>query len=157
MVWHKQPSKEPAMTAPATLNPSIVGQAEKHHSAVLTRALSGTTLDEQQWVTLHLAVTADGPLDRSAHLTRVAHLTRWAPADVEAAVTRLLAAGLLRALPGDRAEATPEGRDLVTRIRTETGEIVSRAYGSVSPEDLATAARVLTAITAQLSAELSRA
>lgn len=37
------------------LNPSIVGQAEKAHGAVLTKVLAGTTLDEQQWITLQFA------------------------------------------------------------------------------------------------------
>ncbi|MQY31551.1 hypothetical protein [Nocardia aurantia] len=143
------------MTAP-TLNPSLVGRAEKHHSAILSRALSGTTLDEQQWITLNLAVAADVPLDRADHVTHVATLTRWDPTEVETALSRLLTAELLHELPGGRAEVTATGRDLVARIRTETGEIVSRAYSSVSPADLATAARVLATITANLSEELSR-
>ncbi|MCX4093683.1 hypothetical protein [Nocardia sp. alder85J] len=138
-----------------TLNPSIVGQAEKHHSAVLTRALSGTTLDEQQWVTLHLALAADAPIERTAHVTRTAGLTRWEPAAVEAALARLLDTGLLTALTENRIEVTAPGRALAARILAETGDIVSRAYDSVSPEDLAITARVLTTITARLSAELS--
>ncbi|WP_019931730.1 helix-turn-helix domain-containing protein [Nocardia sp. BMG111209] len=142
------------MTAP-TLNPSIVGRAEKHHSAILTRALSGTTLDEHQWITLNQIVAAGTPIDRAGHIDHIATLTRWSPAEVGTALSRLLDAGLLRELPEGRAELTAAGRDLVARIRTETGETISRAYGSVSPEDLATAARVLTTITARMAAELS--
>ncbi|RDI65925.1 hypothetical protein [Nocardia pseudobrasiliensis] len=136
-----------------TLNPAIIGQVEKHHTAVLARALSGTTLDEKQWITLNQALT--GPIERSAHIARVATMTQWDPTAVAAAVTALLTAGLLRELPGDRLEATEAGATLVGRIRTETGAIVTRAYEAVSAEDRAVAARVLTIVKERLAVELA--
>ncbi len=50
---------------------------------------------------------------------------------------------------------TPEGRELVSSLRERIGGLIAGAYGSVPPEDLATAARVLVTITARLSADLA--
>jgi hypothetical protein len=49
---------------------------------------------------------------------------------------------------------TPEGLALVTALRGRIAEFIGPAYGSIASEDLATAARVLTALTAKLSEEL---
>ncbi len=144
-------------TAPPTLNPSVIGQAEKHHTAVLARALAGTSLDEKQWIVLNQALAAGAPVDPAAHVTRVAAMTQWDPSDVGTALTALLESGLLRATSGDLIETTEGGRALVGRVRDESGAIVAAAYGAVDSEDLATAARVLTAITARMAEELARA
>lgn len=45
---------------------------------------------------------------------------------------------------------------LGAKVRAESGQILNTAYGSVSAEDLATTARVLTTITAKMAEELSR-
>lgn len=143
-------------TAP-TLNPSIIGQAEKHHTAILTRALSGTTLNEQRWITLNQALVAEGPVERSAHIAKVATMTQWEPATVADAVTALVDGELLAELPGDRVEVTQAGRDMVAQVRAASGKILGAAYGAVSAEELAIAARVLVTITARMSEELARA
>ncbi|MFD4467183.1 hypothetical protein ACFWPA_02710 [Rhodococcus sp. NPDC058505] len=152
-------NKERAMntTAPATLNPSIIGQAEKHHTAVLTRALAGTTLDEKQWIVLNQALAVGTPVDPAAHVTRVTAMTQWNPADTGIALTTLLESGLLRATSGDLVEPTEDGVALAGKVRGESSAIVAAAYGAVAPEDLATAARVLTTITARMAEELARA
>ncbi|QLY30067.1 MarR family transcriptional regulator [Nocardia huaxiensis] len=144
-------------TAPTTLNPSIVGRAEKHHNAILNRALAGTTVDETQWIVLNQALAAGAPIDPAAHITRVAAMTQWNHADVEAGLAALLATGLLRSLPTGQAEPTEAGRALAARVRTESTAILQAAYGTVTPEDLATAGRVLDTITARMAEELARA
>ncbi|APA94178.1 helix-turn-helix domain-containing protein [Nocardia seriolae] len=144
------------MSTTATLNPAIVGQAEKHHAAILSRVLSGTTLDEQRWITLNQTLAAGAPVARAEHIVKIATMTRWTPESVADAVSALLETGLL-ASQGDRIEVTDAGRALVARVRADSGRIVDAAYGSVSPEDLATAARVLTVITARMAEELARA
>ncbi|CRK50001.1 conserved hypothetical protein [Rhodococcus sp. RD6.2] len=153
------PNKEIAMntTAPPTLNPSVIGQAEKHHTAVLARALAGTSLDEKQWIVLNQALAAGAPVDPAVHITRVAAMTRWNPADTGAALTALLESGLLRSTSGELVEPTEGGTALAGKVRSESGAIVAAAYGAVAPEDLATAARVLTIITARMAEELARA
>ncbi|MFB7720841.1 hypothetical protein [Nocardia sp. NPDC056100] len=143
-------------TAPV-LNPSIIGQAEKHHTAVLTRVLAGTTLDERQWITLNQALAQGIPVARTAHVARVAGMTQWDPADVEAAVAALVGKDLLATLPGDEIRINDAGSELVARVRAASGKIVGPAYGSVSPEELEIAARVLITITARMGEELARA
>lgn len=144
-------------TTLATLNPAIIGQAEKHHIAVLTRALSGTTLDEKQWITLNQALAAGAPVERATYVARVAGMTQWAPFDVETALVALVEGGLVRELPGNQAEVTDTGAELVTRVRAAAGEIIGAAYGSVPAEDMAIAARVLTTITARMAEALALA
>lgn len=143
-------------TAP-TLNPAIIGQIEKHHTVILTRALAGTSVDEQQWITLNQALATGAPVERTAHIARVAGITQWTPASVETALVALVGAGLAAELSGDQIEVTDTGRALVARVRSETGAIVERAYGAVSAEDRAIAARVLVTITARLADELAHA
>ncbi|WP_328403896.1 hypothetical protein [Nocardia sp. NBC_00403] len=140
-----------------TLTPSIIGQVEKHHTAILNRVLAGTTLDEERWITLNQAAAAGAPVERAAHIVRIAGMTQWMPAAVAAALNALVETGLVAELPDARVEVTEAGRALVAKVRAESGAIVSRAYGVVSAEDLATAARVLTTITSRLSEELAPA
>ncbi|WP_194816907.1 hypothetical protein [Nocardia sp. XZ_19_385] len=144
-------------TAPTTLNPSIIGQAEKHHTAVLARALAGTTLDEKQWIVLNQALAAGEPVEQSAHIARIAAMTQWARAEVETALNALLAKGLLATAPHGLLAPTDTGKAMVSKVRTESGAIVAAAYGAVPAEDLATAARVLATITARMAQELAHA
>lgn len=143
-------------TAP-TLNPAIIGQAEKHHTAILARALAGTTLNEQRWITLNQALAAGGPVERSAYVAKVAGMTQWEPATVADAVAALIEGGLLAESAGDHIDTTEAGRDMVTRVRGASGKILGAAYGTVSDEELAIAARVLITITARMSEELAHA
>lgn len=142
----------------ATLNPSIVGQAEKAHTAILKKVLAGTTLDERQWITLQLALGGGDSVGRDDLLERVSAAAKYEPADVATAITALTDASLLDELPGagSRLAVTSEGRDLVSALRARVGQTIEGAYGLVPPDDLATAARVLTTITARLSEELAR-
>lgn len=55
----------------------------------------------------------------------------------------------------DQLAVTRPGRELVSSLRERIGGLIGGAYGSVSPEDLATAAWVLTTITARLSEDLA--
>ncbi|MBF6544220.1 hypothetical protein [Nocardia brasiliensis] len=143
------------MSTTATLNPAIIGQAEKHHTAILTRALSGTTLDEQRWITLNQAL-AGGPIERSVHVAKVAEMTQWELATVADAVTALIEDGLLAESVVGQVEITEAGRDMVARVRAASGKILGPAYGAVSAEELAIAARVLMTITARMAEELAR-
>ncbi|MEU4647284.1 hypothetical protein [Nocardia fluminea] len=144
-------------TAPTTLNPSIIGRAEKHHTAVLTRALAGTTVDEKQWIVLNQALAAGEPVERSAHIARIAAMTQWARAEVETAANALLASALLTTTPHGLLELTDTGKAVASKVRAESGAILAAAYGAVTPEDLATTARVLATITARMAQELTHA
>ena len=142
----------------ATLNPSIVGQAEKAHTAILHKVLTGTTLDEQQWITLQLAIGSGERVERASFVNQVAQAAKYPPATVEAAIAALSEAELLEPSPADAhyLAATPKGRELVSTLRARVAQFITRAYGSVSSDDLATTARVLRTITAKLSEDLAR-
>ncbi|MFC5181243.1 MarR family winged helix-turn-helix transcriptional regulator [Actinomadura harenae] len=135
-----------------TLTPKIIGQAEKHHTVVLARALGGTTLDEKQWITLSQLAAPTTP---EAHTTRIAALTQWDRAAVEIALGKLLASGYVHEVPSGDIEPTESGRALVATVRAASVDTITRAYSVASPEDLATTARVLEAITTRLAADLS--
>jgi DNA-binding MarR family transcriptional regulator len=139
-----------------TLNPSIVGQAEKAHTAILKRLLRGTTLDEHQWITVQLATGFGDTFLRGELESRVAGAAKYDPESIEAAIDGLIRASLIEEVAGDpeMLAVTAEGRALVSTLRAEVRDFVERAYGSVPPEDLATAAAVLTTITTKLSEEL---
>jgi DNA-binding MarR family transcriptional regulator len=141
----------------ATLNPSVVGQAEKAHSAILYRALAGTTVDEKQWITLSLAVADGGAIGRTELVTRVAGAAKFDSSLVQMAVEALIRAGLVENRPegGEQFTVTDAGRALVENVRATTNTVVARAYRDIPPDDLATAARVLTVITARLTDELA--
>jgi DNA-binding MarR family transcriptional regulator len=147
----------------AVLSPSIVGQAEKAHGAVLRKVLTGTSLDEQQWITVQFADGAGGSISRGDLIGRVTAAAKFDPQAVDRAVTALIGASLLEQRPGaddqlaatDQLAVTPAGRELVSALRERIGGLIAGAYGSVPSQDLATAARVLVTITARLSAELA--
>lgn len=139
----------------SVLNPSIVGQAEKAHNAVLDRVLAGTTLDERQWITLQLALSLDGGSAAADLVARVASKAKYLPATVESAIDALVRAGLLERSPDERVSVTPDGSALVGKLRMKVAGYIGRAYGQISRDDLVTAARVLTTITATLSKELA--
>ena len=77
---------------------------------------------------------------------------------MEAAIAALISAALMEGLPGtdDQVAATAEGRAFLTTLRSKVAELVGPAYGAITPEDSATAARVLTTITAKLNEQLAR-
>jgi hypothetical protein len=137
------------------LSPSIVGQAEKAHGAVLRKVLAGTSLDEQQWITLQFADGAGAGIQRGELIDRVSQAAKFDARAIDGAITALIGAGLLEQRPDDEVQVTPEARELVSSLRERIGGLIAGAYGSVPPEDLAIAARVLVTITARLSADLA--
>ena len=141
----------------SVLNPSIVGQAEKAHNAVLDRVLAGTTLDERQWITLQLAFSLDGGSSAAGLVARITSKARYAPAAVETAIDALAQGGLLERSPDEWVSVTSDGAVLIGELRAKVAQYIGRAYGQISRDDLATAARVLTTITATLSKELAAA
>ena len=137
----------------ATLNPSVIGRTEKAHNAVLDRVLSGTSLDEQRWITLQLAL-ASAPVRRTDLVARVTAAAKFDPDAVHQAVTGLAGAGLVR-LEGDAVAVTDAGVARVSALRQQIGDIIGPAYAAVPAEDRAVAARVLARITERLDSVLA--
>ena len=78
---------------------------------------------------------------------------------VLATIGELAESQLLQTLPGDtsRLRLTEAGRALNGRIRAAVAEITERLYGGLPAEDLQTAGRLLTLVTARANAALADA
>jgi DNA-binding MarR family transcriptional regulator len=137
-----------------TLNPQIVGQAENAHGAIMDLVLAGTGLNRDRWVGLSLVTVAGGSLAVDTLTARMTGALKITPGTALDAVGSLEAAGLLTA-DGGSVTITDAGRSMVAAVRGRTGPILARAYAGVPAEDLATAARVLVAITEGLNRELA--
>jgi hypothetical protein len=139
------------------LSPQIVGQLEKRHEAILEKVLAGTSLDDKQWITVQVALGAAGGIGRNDLVGRVSGLAALNPAVIETAIAGLVSASLVEEVSGAAhlLVVTPQGRELVSALRAKVQGLIGPAYGSVSPEDLATAGRVVVAITNRLSEVLA--
>ncbi len=149
---------ENPMSAPdalTVLNPSIIGQAEKAHNAVLDLVLAGTPLDEKRWISLQLTAAADGPVPADELVAQVANKAKFAPADVRAALEGLTRSDLVAGSAADLITVTEIGAGLVAELRAKAAGYIRHAYEQISTEDLIVAARVLTTITATLSADIA--
>jgi len=137
------------------LNPSIVGQAEKAHNAVLDLVLDGTPLDEKSWITLQLAAAWGGAVSTRELVSQVQSKAKFAASDVQAALDQLTDAGLVTATEAGLVAPTGAGTALIAQVRAHAAQFIKRAYSQVPDGDLAVAARVLTRITAALSEDLA--
>jgi hypothetical protein len=137
-----------------TLNPQIVGQAENAHGAIMNVVLAGTGLDRDRWVALSLTTFAGGSIALDTLTARMTDALKITSDAAQAAVSALAVDGLLAA-DGGEVTMTEAGRTMFATVRGRTGPIVARAYADVPAEDLATAARVLVAITEGLNRELA--
>jgi hypothetical protein len=139
-------------TANQPLNPQVIGQTESALGALLGPVLAETGTSFEQWVVL--AVTVDGgPADRAELVARIVQARKFAAGDVEAAIAALAAAGGLTAETG-KVELTAASLDLHRRIRARIHEVTSGLF-DFPAEDLATAGRVLTTVTARANAFLA--
>ncbi len=141
------------------LSPQLVGQLEKHHGAILrNKVLAGTSLDQEQWITLQIASGAVDGIGHRELVERVSSLAAYEPATVETAIIGLVKASLVEEGrgPDGRLTVTPRGRDLVSALRAKAQDIIGPVYGSIPSDDLATAGRVVRAITDRLSEVLNQ-
>ena len=133
----------------------VIGQTEKALNAILNKLLSGTGVTEPQWVTLVLAASGGEPVSHEEFAGRMAGALHVSAAEARARIGELAAARLLRAENGAPVQLTEAGRQLVSRIRGQVGQITQRLWGDLPPEDLQIAGRVLGIITSRANAELA--
>jgi hypothetical protein len=149
------------MSASPSLNPQVLGRAENAHRALLTRILAGTDggtgTTYEQWVALTLASVGGGAVDRDQIVARLAGALKSDDAGARDVIEQLIAADRVRPVPGDesRIEPTAAGGELFRGVRAEVDATIERVYGDVAAEDLASAGRVLAAITARIDDELA--
>jgi hypothetical protein len=147
------------MATTPSFSTQLLGQTEKTLNAILDRLLAGTGVDEPQWVTLTIAVTSGGSVERDALVSRVAGSLKLSDVDARARVDELAAAQLLEAVgvDGSSVRVTDAGKRLHGRIRGAVVEITGRMWGDLPAGDLAAAGRVLATVLERANAELARA
>ena len=138
-------NSNPQPEAPS-FTPQLLGQAENTLRALLATFLTGTELTYHTWVLLNATAMGGGEVDRG-RLTAIAVNALKINSDaVDSAITTLAQADLVTTAPG-LVRLTETGSQLHQRLRGAMGPVTSRLMQDHSADDLAAAARVLTAIT----------
>jgi DNA-binding MarR family transcriptional regulator len=148
-------------TAP-TLNGQVIGQAHYATRAVLENRLARTGITFHQVVALNTTADKGGAVERDWLVGRMTGTLKIDESAVLATIAELTTAGLLEALPAEAGEGarvgfTDEGRALHGRTAAAVAEITERLYRDLPADDLATAGRLLTLVTARANAELAGA
>jgi DNA-binding MarR family transcriptional regulator len=141
------------MPAYPVLSTQVIGQAESALGAILSPLLAraGTTFD--QWLVLTVTAASGSAVDRDQLIARIATARKIDARQVETALAELAGAGLVLDQP--RIILTEAGQARYDGIRAALDDVTARLFGDFPPEDLATAGRVLSIITARANAELA--
>jgi hypothetical protein len=142
------------MTA-QTLNPQVLGQAEKAHAALLDRILAGTPNTYHRWVALNIIVGGGEHIDRDAFIERMTGGLKIDDATAQGVIDELNDERLIET-DGLRLELSDEGQETYRRIRKAVDDTIGPLYADIPVDDLATAGRVLALITARANDELAR-
>ena len=144
------------MTTAPTLNGMVIGQAEAATRAVLDNFLAETGTSFLPWVTLNLLTLAGGKLAEDELALRVRRSRKVDTPPAVAALSELIGLGHVVRTAGTPSliELTGSGIALYERIRSGIDAITDRLYGDLPPDELMTAARVLTILTERANAEL---
>jgi hypothetical protein len=135
------------------LNTQVIGQAESALGALLEPLLAGAGITFQQWLVLTVTAASGGHTDRGQLVARISGARKVDGSLVESAIAELAAAGLATAT-GPLA-LTDGGQDVYERVRGAIDELNAELF-AFPPEDLATAGRVLSVVTARANAVLAR-
>ena len=141
------------MSTYPVLSTQVIGQAESALGAISGPLLArtGTTFD--QWLVLTVTAASGAAIDRGQLIDRITGARKIDAQLVETAISELTSAGLI--LDRSRVGLTEAGQARHREIRAALNEITARLFGDFPPEDLATAGRVLTIVTARANAELA--
>ena len=136
-----------------TLNGQDIGQAHYATRALLERALTDAGIDFPQSVTLNLLGGNDSPMTSEDLRARLVHGLKITEDDARAVEAGVRARSLVVG-----AEAglvlTPAGSALFHQVAASIAEITEILYGGLPTEELITARRVLSTITARANAAL---
>lgn len=147
------------MPTTPTLNGQILGEAEHAARAVLDRLLARTGNTFHHWVALNFTAVSGGSVDRDQLIGRMTGALKIDESVVLAAIEDLTASDLLKipSSDGSRIVLTTAGQARHSQLRAAIAETTARLYADLPADDLATAGRVLTIITARANAELADA
>ncbi|MFI1164612.1 MarR family transcriptional regulator [Streptomyces sp. NPDC020801] len=132
----------------------VIGLAHYAARAVLESVLERHDVTFRQFVTLRLAATADGTLERARLAGGVAGSLKVPAAEADGTIEELISAGLLAAEEPSRIRITDAGRERYDTGSAETATVADRIYAGIPDEDRAVAGRVLTLVTERAETEL---
>ena len=135
------------------LNTQVIGQAESALGALLEPLLAGAGITFQQWLVLTVTAASGGRTDRGQLVARIAGARKVDGTLVESAIAELADAG--RATAAGPLALTDAGQNVYERVRGAIDELNAGLF-AFPPEDLATAGRVLSIVTARANAVLAR-
>ncbi len=140
-----------------TLSPQIIGATERALGALMNRVLATTGGTFPQWVALTMIANAEDWIDRERLTGQLADALAVDAWETSAVVTELIESDLLRTPLGSaqRLELSERGRDRHARTRAAIDDVIGRLFGGAADEDLQTAGRLLSLITARARAELA--
>lgn len=145
------------MTTAIPVNGQIIGMAHYATRAVLERLLATTGTTFHQSVALTATADKGGTIERRQLVERMTGAVKLDVSVVEQTLSELTSAGLLEEQPGDRPllALTAAGEALERDHRTGVARATAALYADLPAEDLATAGRVLTEVTARANAVLA--
>jgi hypothetical protein len=110
-------------------------------------------------VALSLTAAAGGTVEHHQLATRLTGALKIDDTAALRAIAELTTTGMLAELPGERHQVglTDAAQARYGEIRSAVDEVIGRVYRDIPTDDLATAGRVLTLITARLNAETASA
>ncbi len=141
------------MSAYPVLSTQVIGQAESALGAISGPLLARTGTTFNQWLVLTVTAAGGADVGRDELVARITGARKIDAEQVETAVRELAAAGLVLDQP--RVRLTEAGQARYREIRAALDDVTGRLFGDIPPEDLATAGRVLSIVTARANAELT--
>jgi DNA-binding MarR family transcriptional regulator len=143
------------MPAYPTLSTQVIGQAESALGAILGPILTQTQTSFEEWLVLTVTTASGGEIDQDQLAGRISGARKIDPEVVRAAIRSLADAGLVAGSP--QLHLTEAGKERFQQIRGRIDTVNAQLFGDLPAEDLETAGRVLSIVTARASAVLSQA
>ncbi|MFI9585242.1 MarR family winged helix-turn-helix transcriptional regulator [Streptomyces sp. NPDC052236] len=146
----------PTTPAAPALNGPVIAQAHYATRAVMESWLARAGVTFHQALALNAIVANGAAIEQDRLVARLTSTARIDESFVLRTIADMTAAGLLEPQPGDelRLDLTDAGRSLQERIAKDIADAAGRLYVGFSDDELATASRVLTLVTARANAEL---
>jgi DNA-binding MarR family transcriptional regulator len=135
-----------------SVNTQVIGQAESALGALLDPILVRAGTSFHQWLVLTVTTAGGGELDRGQLVARISGARKIDGAEVASAIGELDALGLVQG--SSLVSLTERGQARYRQIRGAIDELSTRLF-DFPAEDLATAGRVLSIVTARANAELT--
>lgn len=145
------------------LNTQVIGRAESALGAILDPLLARAGISFPHWLVFVVTSAASASagsdvVSQDLVVSRIVSARKISEADVRAAIGELADAGLAAVKPGadPTVRLTEAGAARFAAVRLQVEEITARLF-DLPEQDLVTAGRVLSIVTARANAEIAAA